>query len=134
MDQKLKEKLIEEARQTRKNAYTPYSNFKVGAALLTSTGEIFTGCNVENSAYGLANCAERTAIFKAVSAGHQEFEALAVVADTDQPTSPCGSCRQVISEFGPDIKVIMANLAGDSITKEISELLWGAFGAEDLDD
>lgn len=134
MDQKLKEKLIEEASQTRKNAYTPYSNFKVGAALLTSTGEIFTGCNVENSAYGLANCAERTAIFKAVSAGEQDFEALAVVADTDQPTSPCGSCRQVISEFGPDIKVIMANLAGDSITKEISELLWGAFGAKDLDD
>ncbi|GAB6098644.1 cytidine deaminase [Halanaerocella petrolearia] len=123
----MREELIEAARKVRKNAYVPYSEFKVGAALLTAEGDIYTGCNVENSSYGLANCAERTAIFKAVSEGKQDFKALAVVTDTDQPATPCGACRQVISEFGPDIEVIMANLDGDVITRDINELLWGAF-------
>ncbi|AGB41512.1 cytidine deaminase, homotetrameric [Halobacteroides halobius DSM 5150] len=129
----MKEQLIEEAIRARENAYTPYSNFKVGAALLTVDDEIYTGCNVENSSYGLTNCAERTAIFKAISEGKKDFKALAVVADTDDPVSPCGACRQVISEFGPGIKVIMANLEGDAITKDLKDILWGAFAGKDMD-
>ncbi|MCK8817832.1 cytidine deaminase [Natroniella sulfidigena] len=132
MDQNLKEKLIAEAKQAREKAHVPYSNFKVGAALLTTDGEIYTGCNVENSSYGLTNCAERTAIYKAVSEGDKEFEAIAIIADTERACSPCGACRQVILEFGSEIDVIMTNLDGETITKKASELLWGAFSEEDL--
>lgn len=128
----MKEKLISLAKEARENAYTPYSNFKVGAALLTADGEIYTGCNIENSAYGVTNCAERTALFKAVSEGHRDFEAIVVIADTQKPVTPCGSCRQVISEFGSDIEVIMANLDGEVISKPIKELLWGSFSFEDF--
>ena len=121
------EELIKKAAEARENAYTPYSNFKVGAAVLTADGEIYTGCNIENSAYSVTNCAERTAIFKAISEAHRDFESIAVVVDEPKPATPCGSCRQVISEFGTDIEIIMANLDGDVIIKNIDELLWGAF-------
>ncbi len=115
-------RLLEMARKARENAYAPYSDFKVGAALLTESGEIFTGCNVENSSYGLSVCAERVALFKAVSEGYRKFKALAVVADTERPVPPCGACRQVLWEFG-DIDIIMSNLKGDVKVMKLSELL-----------
>jgi len=126
-------KLVKVASEAREKAYVPYSNFKVGAALLTKDGEIYTGCNVENSSYGLSNCAERTAIFKAISEGEMEFEAIAIVADTKRACPPCGACRQVIVEFGKDIEVIMSNLDGDIIVKKADDLLWGSFSNQDLD-
>jgi len=104
----------------------------VGAAVLCDDGKIFTGCNIENASFGLALCAERVAIFKAVSEGSTKFEAIAVIGDTDKPCSPCGACRQVISEFGEDIPLIMANLKGDVKIKKIKELLPEAFGKNDL--
>src|SRR5690554_6317634 len=91
--------LVAQARQAQEHAYVPYSNFRVGAALLTSSGKVFLGCNIENVAYSPTICAERTAIFKAISEGERSFVALAVVADTDEPISPCGVCRQVLVEF-----------------------------------
>lgn len=124
--------LIEAARQAREKAYVPYSHFPVGAALLTEDGTLYTGCNIENASYGLANCAERTAIFKAVSDGHHRIAVLAVTADTDKPVSPCGACRQVISEFGPEARVILANLKGDVRVTSVPELLPGAFRETDL--
>ena len=126
------EKLIREAEKARKEAYTPYSKFKVGAAILCADGKIFTGCNIENASFGMSVCAERVAIFKAVSEGSTKFEAIAVIGDTDKPCSPCGACRQVISEFGEDIPLIMANLKGDVKIKKIRELLPEAFGKKDL--
>jgi len=131
LNDKEQQELIKQATEARKMAYAPYSNFKVGAAVLTESGAIHTGCNVENSAYSVSNCAERTAIFKAVSEGQQDIKAIAIVADQPQAVTPCGSCRQVISEFGSDIEVIMANLAGDVISKTIDELLWGSFSLEE---
>ena len=117
------EELIELARQVRQLAYAPYSDFRVGAALLASDGRVFTGCNVENASYGLTICAERTAIFKAVSEGALEFVKIALVTDTDELTAPCGACRQVIWEFSSGIIVIMANLKGDQQACPISALL-----------
>ena len=125
-------KLIKEAEKARKRAYTPYSKFKVGAAVLCDDGKIFTGCNIENASFGLALCAERVAIFKAVSEGSTKFEAIAVIGDTDKPCSPCGACRQVISEFDENIPLIMANLKGDVKIKKIGDLLPEAFGKKDL--
>ncbi|HAJ32801.1 MAG TPA: cytidine deaminase [Candidatus Atribacteria bacterium] len=125
-------KLIKEAEKARKKAYTPYSKFKVGAAVLGVDGKIFTGCNIENASFGLTVCAERVAIFKAISEGSTKFEAIAVIGDTDKPCSSCGACRQVISEFGEDIPLIMANLKGDVKIKKIKELLPEAFGKNDL--
>ncbi len=125
-------KLMKEAEKARKKAYTPYSKFKVGAAVLSADGKIFTGCNIENASFGLAVCAERVAIFKAISEGSTKFKAIAVIGDTDKPCSPCGACRQVISEFGEDIPLIMANLKGDVKIKKIKELLPEAFGKNDL--
>ncbi|GAB6180074.1 cytidine deaminase [Desulfotomaculum defluvii] len=127
------EKLIEMAREARESAYVPYSKFKVGAALVTKEGKIFTGCNIENASYGLTCCAERTTIFKAVSEGHKEFEALAVIADVPTVCSPCGACRQVMAEFNGDMKVHMANLKGQYITTTVGELLPGFFTAEDME-
>ena len=92
-----KNRLIQEAIEARKQAYTPYSQFKVGAAVLTADGNVFRGCNIENASYGLTNCAERTAIFKAISEGEPKVKAIAIVADTEGPVSPCGACRQVIA-------------------------------------
>lgn len=125
-------KLIKEAEKTRKRAYTPYSKFQVGAAVLCADGKIFTGCNIENASFSLAVCAERVAIFKAISEGSTKFKAIAVIGDTDKPLSPCGACRQVISEFGEDIPLIMANLKGDFKIKKIKKLLPEAFGKNDL--
>ena len=125
--------LIEEAKKARGYAYVPYSKFKVGAALLTKDGKVYRGCNIENAAYSMCNCAERTALFKAYSEGDKEFAALAVIADTPRPVPPCGACRQVISELCPsDMKIILANLNGDITELTVKELLPNAFSAEDL--
>jgi len=119
-------KLIEKAIEAMNKAYAPYSNFKVGAVLLTKSGRIFTGCNVENASFGLSICAERVAIFSAVSAGELQFEKLVVVANTDSPVSPCGACRQVMSEFG-DFEVLLVNTRGEVVRTRVSELLPRAF-------
>ena len=125
------QKLMDCAIKARENAYSPYSHFAVGAALLCEDGTLFEGCNIENASYGLTNCAERTAIFKAVSEGHVTFKALAVVADTEGPCAPCGACRQVISEF--DIpQIILANLKGNYRVVSLDELLPFRFGADSL--
>jgi len=126
------EKLIKEAEKARKKAYTPYSKFKVGAAVLCDDGKIFSGCNIENASFGLSICAERVAFFKAISEGSTEIKAIAVIGNTNKPCSPCGACRQVISEFGEDIPLIMTNLKGDVRIKKIKELLPEAFGKNDL--
>jgi cytidine deaminase len=127
------EKLIEQAIEARKTAYTPYSNFQVGAVVLTKNQQIFHGCNIENASYGLTNCAERTAIFKAVSEGEKEFEAIVVTGDTDGPISPCGACRQVMAEFFEEkTKVILTNLKGDTVVTSIGELLPGFFSSKDM--
>ena len=104
--------LIATAEQARQNAHAPFSRFRVGAALRAKSGRIYTGCNIENASYGLTCCAERVAIFKAVSEGERGFDAIAVVSDTDALTPPCGACRQIIWEFCGDVPVILANLKG----------------------
>src|SRR6476661_4790647 len=104
--------LIAAAGSAREHAYAPFSNFRVGAAVRAKSGRIFTGCNVENATYGLTLCAERVAVFKAISEGERGFDAVAVVADTDVLTPPCGSCRQILWEFCGDAEVILANLQG----------------------
>ena len=122
--------LLALARAAREQAYAPYSNFPVGAALLTRDGRRFSGCNVENASYGLCNCAERTALFNAVAAGCRpgDFAALAVIADTDNPVSPCGACRQVMSELCDDaMPVLLANLHGDTRQTSVAALLPGSF-------
>jgi cytidine deaminase len=122
--------LIEEARKARESAYSPYSNFKVGAALLDRKGIIHRGCNIENAAYGPTNCAERTALFRAIADGVKpgEFTAIAVIGDTDKPITPCGVCRQVMAELcPPDMPVIMANTAGQVNRMTVADLLPGAF-------
>jgi cytidine deaminase len=129
------ETLIKEAKIAREKAYVPYSKFQVGAALLTADGKVYHGCNVENAAYSMTNCAERTAFFSAYAKGDRQFEMLAVVADTEGPVSPCGACRQVISELCPkDMKVILTNLKGDIQELTVAELLPGAFSPEDLNE
>lgn len=117
--------LIQKAKEAKKQAYAPYSGFHVGAALLCKDGTIFTGCNIENSAYGPTNCAERTAIFKAVSEGFREFEAIAIISDSKQPTAPCGVCRQVMAEFcDPEtFRIILMNGAGEIREYLLKELL-----------
>jgi cytidine deaminase len=102
--------LVDQARRAREHAVADYSGFKVGAALETADGTIITGCNVENATYGLTVCAERVAMFKALSEGHRSFTRVAVVADTQDPTPPCGACRQILWEFGGDLEVVLANL------------------------
>ncbi len=127
------QQLIEEAKKAREKAYVPYSKFGVGAALLTTDGKVYHGCNIENAAYSMCNCAERTALFSAYALGDRDFQLLAVVADTDRPCSPCGACRQVISELCPrDMKVVLTNLKGDTLEITVEDLLPGAFSQEDL--
>lgn len=126
------EKLIAAAKQARENAFAPFSNFRVGAAVETKSGKIYAGCNVENASYGLTVCAERVAIWKAVSEGEREFINLVVVADTGELTPPCGACRQIIWEFCGDVAVTLANLADKCETFQMSELLPRAFGREFL--
>ncbi|MBO2945586.1 cytidine deaminase [Paenibacillus sp. F411] len=128
-----REELIRQALEARKQAYVPYSQFRVGAAVLAG-GKVYQGCNVENAAYGLTNCAERTAIFKMVSEGHQKIEAIAVVADTEGPVSPCGACRQVLAEFcDPDTVIYLSNLHGNTEEWTMERLLPGAFSAKDME-
>ena len=128
-----KEQLLEQSKVAREFAYVPYSEFKVGAALLAQDGTVYNGCNIENSGYSMTNCAERTAFFKAISDGVKDFAAIAIVADTEGPCSPCGACRQVMSEFcAPDMPVYLTNLKGDVLETTVAELLPGAFSPGDL--
>lgn len=125
--------LVSKALEARENAYVPYSNFKVGAAILTEDNNIYTGCNIENASYGATNCAERTAIFKAISEGHKQIKAIAIVGVENEYTYPCGICRQVIAEFASkDIKIIIAKNKNEYIVKELEEVLPGAFTKGDL--
>jgi cytidine deaminase len=128
--------LLERAREARAEAYAPYSHFPVGAALLAEDGEVVTGCNVENASYGLSNCAERTAVFKAVSGGRRRFAAVAVVGPRDDlACSPCGACRQVLYEFGPDMLFVTPTDGdgGYSVTA-MRDLLPGAFDPARLEE
>lgn len=127
--------LMDLAREAMKKAYTPYSHFNVGAALLDSQGQVHLGCNVENAAYGPTNCAERTALFRAIADGvaPRTFTAIAVIGDTDRSITPCGICRQVLVELcAPDMPVYMGNLQGELAETTVSGLLPGAFTNEDL--
>ncbi|AKN33427.1 cytidine deaminase [Clostridium carboxidivorans P7] len=130
MDYKM---LVSKALEGRKNAYAPYSKFKVGAAVLTEDGKVYTGCNIENASYGATNCAERTAIFKAVSEGYTTIKAIAIVGIENEYTYPCGICRQVIAEFGSeDIEIILGKNENEYIVKTLDEILPGAFTKRDL--
>ncbi|HZL44660.1 MAG TPA: cytidine deaminase [Opitutaceae bacterium] len=125
-------RLAAAARRAAKSSYAPYSKFRVGAAVLTASGKIFAGGNVENASYGLSNCAERTAVFKAVTEGHRELVAVAVYTPTRKPTLPCGACRQVIHEFGPNAVVLCVCDSSDQHKTTLDQLLPGAFGPTDL--
>jgi cytidine deaminase len=127
----VKEELLEQAKLVLKNSYSPYSKFCVGAAIRTKDGQIFTGTNIENASYSLTICAERVAVFKAISSGHTSFTDLAIVSSSEKPTFPCGACRQVLSEFSPHIRIYL----GDN-KKEIfnlTDLLPHAFDSNQLD-
>jgi len=115
--------LIDQARQARLHSYSPYSGFRVGAALLTAAGEVFTGTNVENASFGLSICAERTAVVKAVSAGYTCFTAIAISADGPTPTPPCGACRQVLMEFAPEMTVLCGSESGEPEIYPLGDLL-----------
>jgi cytidine deaminase len=115
--------LVAAARRARERAHAAFSSFKVGAALETAAGDVVSGCNIENATYGLTMCAERVALFKALSDGHRAFRRIAVVADTKAPTPPCGACRQLLWEFGGDLEVILANLENVTVRYPLSELL-----------
>jgi cytidine deaminase len=117
------DRLVAAARQAREHAVAPYSGFKVGAALLTAAGDVFTGCNVENASYGLTVCAERVALLKALSEGARRFTMIAVVADTEAPTPPCGPCRQLLWEYCGDIPVVLANLTRVAGRHQMAALL-----------
>lgn len=127
-------KLIAEAYEAKKNSYAPYSNFHVGAALLTAEGKIYRGCNIENAAYSPTNCAERTAIFKAVSEGEKDFAAIAIVGDKEEYVAPCGVCRQVMQEFCNEetFQIILAKNEKDYQIYTLKELLPGAFSVNSL--
>jgi len=124
--------LLERALEAKEYAYVPYSKFKVGAAVLTKSGKIFTGCNIECASYGGTNCAERTALFKAISEGEREIKAIAVVSDNEGDTFPCGICRQVILEFGRDIQIIVGKPHQEVKIFSIQELLPNSFSGDDL--
>ncbi|SFA75797.1 cytidine deaminase [Clostridium frigidicarnis] len=127
--------LIEKAINAREMAYAPYSNFKVGAAVLTDDGSIYTGCNIENASYGATNCAERTAIFKAVSEGYTTIKAIAVIGDVNSYTYPCGICRQVMVEFAEssDMPIFIVKNKNEYIKTTLEEILPGSFGKKDLE-
>lgn len=124
--------LLGMARTARGRAYVPYSRFPVGAALLCGSGKVYPGCNIENAAYSVCLCAERTALSAAIAAGEQEFVGMVVVADTARPVSPCGMCRQALVEFAPDMPVLLANMHGDEQRTTPGALLPGSFRAADL--
>lgn len=121
------QELIQKAKSVRKNAYAPYSNFKVSCALLSLSGKVYTGVNVENASYGLTTCAERMVVFCAVSKGERDFEKIAIVTDTKEPKYLCGACLQVLSEFCQDLKIICATVSGKSKSYTLRELLPKAF-------
>ena len=125
-------RLIEAALLARRNACAPYSNFKVGAALLASSGKVFSGCNVENATYGLTVCAERVALWKALSEGEREFTRIAVASESEHPASPCGACRQLLWEFCGDVEVILANTRGRKETCRLAALLPRPFDRSSL--
>lgn len=129
-----RKKLLEAARSARQHAFAPYSLFLVGAAVLTDDGEIITGCNIESASYGLTCCAERVALFKAISQGKRRFKCMAVVADSTHPTPPCGACRQVIWELAGDIEIVLGNLAGETKSFCMHQLFPHPFDAEFLPD
>ena len=124
--------LTDAALKARENAHAPFSNFKVGAALIDNSGGIHTGCNIENATYGLTLCAERVAVFKAISEGVREFRRIAVAADTETLTPPCGACRQILWEFCGDIEIVLVNLHGKSEVVRLQELFPRAFDASFL--
>jgi cytidine deaminase len=124
--------LIEAALAARKNAHAPFSHFQVGAALEDTAGRIHTGCNVENATYGLTLCAERVAVFKAVSEGARQFRRVAVAADTDTPTPPCGACRQILWEFCGDVELVLSNLQGKTEILRLKDLFPRPFDASFL--
>jgi cytidine deaminase len=124
--------LVELARRTMLKAYAPYSRYRVGAALLADDGRVFLGCNVENASYGLSLCAERSAVAQAVAAGCRRFAAVAVAADSGRRASPCGACRQVLAEFNPKMRVILAGRSGPSAAASLDRLLPGRFKIADL--
>jgi cytidine deaminase len=125
--------LVDAARRAREHADAGFSQFKVGAALETGDGSIITGCNIENATYGLTMCAERVAMFKALSEGHRVFVRIAIVADTDAPTPPCGACRQILWEFGGNIEIQLANLKGQTVVHHLKNLLPLPFDARLLE-
>ncbi len=127
-----KDYLVEEAKAARERSISPFSDFKVGAAVETVDGKIYTGCNIESASFGLTVCAERVAVWKALSEGEKRFKRIAIVADTEQLTPPCGTCRQIIWEFCRDATVTLANLRGDVETDEVRDLLPRAFDARFL--
>jgi cytidine deaminase len=126
------DRLVETAKAARLQSVAPFSNFMVGAALQTKAGKVFTGCNIESASYGLTVCAERVAIWKALSEGERDFTDLVVVADTEMLTPPCGTCRQIIWEFAKHAKIVLANLQGQREERSIKELLPSAFDARFL--
>ena len=125
-------RLLDAARTARLNAHAPYSNFRVGAALEMADGTIVTGCNVENATYGLTICAERVAVFKAISEGFREFIRIAIVSDSEEPATPCGACRQILWEFGGDLEVILGNLRSEKAVHRLADLLPHPFDARSL--
>jgi len=128
MKKEIREKMFNKALEAKKNAYVPYSEFPLGAAVLTEDGSIYTGVNIENASFSLTNCAERSAIFTAVSEGRKKIEALLIVSSTENPVTPCGACRQVINEFADgEIEVVMMTEAGKKLTMTSTDLLPGAF-------
>jgi cytidine deaminase len=129
----LRRRLKHAARTAAKSAYAPYSKFRVGSAVLTGSGKIYSGCNVENASFGLCNCAERSAIFAAAAAGERQLRAVVVYTPTATPTTPCGACRQVINEFGPDALVISLCDSKNVIETTLDQLLPDAFGPANLD-
>ncbi len=132
MSEKVLQPLIEEATRARLQSVAPFSQFLVGAAIRTNRGKVYTGCNVESASYGLTVCAERVAIWKAVSEGERQFTDLAIVADTESLTPPCGTCRQIIWEFAKNANIVLANLRGETETVSIRDLLPRAFDARFL--
>ena len=124
--------LVDAARTAFARALADYSHFKVGAAIETASGDVIAGCNIENASYGLTMCAERVAMFKALSEGHRSFRRIVVLADTPSPTPPCGACRQILWEFAGDIEVLLVNLQGVQTSHRMADLLPGAFDARFL--
>ncbi|EYE88124.1 cytidine deaminase [Fervidicella metallireducens AeB] len=125
--------MVQLAMSAKEKAYAPYSNFRVGAALLCNDGKIYTGCNIENVSFGGTNCAERTALFKAISEGNKNFIKIAIISDSANYTYPCGICRQVLAEFNPNLDIIVANNKGEFKEHKLSELLPYSFTNDDLE-